>query len=248
MPNLVPNSTTCFNGQKLSFVRRTNLDQGTNNSAIWNGDSYYYSNVSNNMCINSKIANIPVLKTYVVYLYNNCTPIKSWNKGELLPVKTPMNNNYPFKQMGVVPEWGDMQSSISPDGNYLAVATNRGPSNNISSCAGFNYVLTDTNNILSGYSSRQIYWCSLVIDIGNNIICNNSQMINPNNFSPVGSGTWPFFYPMYNQMTLLFTLNWAQYKTQTYSQLWQNNLNNSYQQMFFGTSGNNISNSQNIFY
>jgi len=205
--------------------------------------------INGNLCINESVGAVPVLKTYVVILNSNCTPILSWKNNGILPVRGSPTLNAPYKQMGIIPEWGDMLSSISPDGNYIAFATNMGPPQNQNGCASFNYILSNINNNQSGWSSRMTHWCQLYQNTTTNqIIClENMTMINLNDFNPPSSTPLPSFMPMYGIMTLIFLENWTQYNNVSYYRIWQNNLGNSYQQMYFNTNGNNIYAAQPIY-
>jgi hypothetical protein len=247
-PNLNLTTNTCFNGQRISFVRRTYNEPPGNNWAYW-GSNNYLQNGS--YCLNNSIQlqnnSIPILKTYVVELYSNCTPVLSWPN--IQPVRQPPNTNFPWKQMGIISEWGDMLSTISPDGNYIAVAPTMGPMSNTNACAGFDYILSDINNINSGTASRMTQWCNISKNIttGQITCSNNMTIVNSNNFQPLASTPLPSFYLMGNTMTLIFMQNWAQYLNGTYYQIWQNNLSTGYQQMYFNTNGNEIYSAQMIY-
>jgi hypothetical protein len=65
--------------------------------------------------------------------------------------------------MGIVPEWGDMLSTISPDGRYLAFSTNMAdPSlDSLDNCGGLRTNLLNRSNPLSGFGLRWTHICEL---------------------------------------------------------------------------------------
>jgi len=225
----------------------TILKEGEADILVHGNDVFY-----NKTQVVNRDLSIAVLRTFVVELYANCTPKHSWANGGILPVRQPPTTNAPYKQMGIVPEWGDMLAAISPDGNYVVVATNQGPPEDTRGCAGYGYVLQDNNNEYSGQSARTAQWCSLAKNsTTGQITCDSSMnVLDPGAFTPPnppGSNPVPSFISMGGQMTVIFNLNWSQYKTADYWQIWQNNLGADYQQFFFGTNGNTIGAVQPIY-
>jgi hypothetical protein len=66
------------------------------------------------------------------------------------------------RQMGIVAEWGEMLSAVSPDGRYLAVATNMGdPQRPGDNCAGLKINLRDLTDPMSGEGNRNTHVCEL---------------------------------------------------------------------------------------
>ncbi len=251
MPNLEQNS--CFDGQRISFVRR--CYQGESVNAWWNNTRY---DGTGGMCpgIPGGSALVPVLRTHVVELDAMCTPKKSW--GSILargiaPVREPPVDPI-YRQMGVGPEWGDMLAAISPDGNYIAVATNKGPSNTADSCAGFQYVLQDVNNPVSGTSARRTHWCQLEKNVWNGQITCATPMVelNPGGFDPPAATPLPTFLPLPAGYSLLFTRNWAQYHDGPYIGITRSFFQASPPQfdiMYFNTpDGNNMQGVQAIYH
>ncbi len=232
VPNLAANS--CFDGQRIIFVRRCNDGESTN--AYWNNTSY---DGTGRACIPGAARTysvVPVLRTYVVELNAACTPKKSWADNGISPLREPPTDDI-HKQMGVIPEWGDMLASISPDGNYAAVATNFGPPGNSSPCAGFYYNLQDAMIPNSGASARRISWCRLRKDPTTGQISNEGPLtlLSPFGMDPPETTLLPSFFPMGDTMSLLFTARWAQFNQAGFSSIMQSNLNSDYQSFYFGT-------------
>jgi len=245
VPNL--SALSSFDGQRISFVRMNNNEPSGIYWAFSNSNNYY---PNGSICIQTQGQGWhAVLRTFVVELYANCTPKHSWANGGILPVRQPPTTNAPYKQMGIVPEWGDMLAAISPDGNYVVVATNEGPPGTTDGCEGYGYVLQNTNIPNSGQSARIAQWCPLAKNsTTGQITCSTSMtVLNQNTFNPPGSNPVPSFIAMSGGMTVIFNVNWAQYETADYWQIWQNNLGADYQQFLFGTNGNTIGAVQPIY-
>ena len=232
VPNLVGNS--CFDGQRIIFVRRCNDGESTN--AYWNNTSY---DGTGGACIpgaDRTYSVVPVLRTYVVELNAACSPKKSWANNGISPLREPPTDDI-HKQMGVITEWGDMLASISPDGKYAAVATNFGPPANSSPCAGFYYNLQDASVANSGASARRISWCRLRKDPVTGQISSEGPLtlLSPFGMEPPETTLLPSFFPIGNTMSLLFTARWAQLNHPGFSSVMQTNLESDYQLLYFGT-------------
>jgi hypothetical protein len=153
----------CFAGQRVSFVRRCydepNLDHG------WAWSNTRRNDGTGGPCRLDRTAmQVPVLRVYVVELDDTCAPTRAFE--EIEPVRDPPDG--PFnRQMGVVPEWGDMLAGISPDGEWVAFATNTGDpaGDGDDNCAGFTIDLSDPGDPLSGQSLRWTHVCRLAGDL-----------------------------------------------------------------------------------
>ncbi len=255
MPNLKRQS--CFDGQRLAFVRRCYAGERMN--AWWNNTRY---SGSGKACpgINAPSLLVPVLRTYVVELDASCTPKKSWGHAQsarqskiIAPARTPPDSHI-YRQMGAVAEWGDMLSAISPDGNYLAVATTMGPSEEASSCSGFQYVLQDPENPVSGNSSRRVHWCRLEKSVSTGQITCAAPMeqLTGDPFMPPPSTLLPTFLPLFEGYGLLYSTHWAQQDNPQFLGITRSFFEEGYDQydrMFFGTEdGNDIFAAQAIYH
>lgn len=153
---------SCFAGQRISMVRRCyDEPQRPEAWAWWNTRNF---DGTGPRCVPDAPLLVPVLRTYVVELDASCRPTRGFE--ELVPVHEPRAEPV-FRQMGRVPESGDMLSGISPDGRFVAFATNRGdpdgdPTDN---CAGFRLNLADTSDAMSGMATRWTHVCPLGPDL-----------------------------------------------------------------------------------
>jgi len=148
----------CFDGQRVSFVRRCYSEPVRPESwAWWNTAS---ADGTGGECIAGPgSALVPVLRTYVMELDAGCRPKRSF--AEMTPAHEP-NPGPVYRMMGVGAEWGDMLSAISPDGRQLAMATNMGDRRDLSdNCRGFKINLEDRVNPLSGEANRSTHVCAL---------------------------------------------------------------------------------------
>ena len=198
----------CFDGQRLSIVRRCYNEPNTaENWAWWNNKSF---DGTGGACLAGMgTMSVPVLKTYVTELDENCVPKQSFE--QMKPVRKPPTDNI-YRQLGHVPEWGDMLAAISPDGKYIAVATNMGniegdPDN---ACGGFYYSLADGNNPASGNAARQTHYCALDSDL----TCkgdHDSMTMVPTTLHPPESTPAPDFVTLNDgSMSLLYNFYWNQ--------------------------------------
>ncbi len=153
-----PATGGCFDGQRVSFVRRCYDEPHTPSAWAWHNSRNVDG--TGGACVEgAPIFEVPVLRTYVVELDRACVPTRSFE--DLAPVREPPDGPVE-RQLGVVPEWGDMLSSISPDGRWVAFATNMGdPATPADGCAGFRMNLTDSANPMSGNATRRTTVCAL---------------------------------------------------------------------------------------
>jgi hypothetical protein len=233
-PNL--NANTCFDGQRLAFVRRC---YGDRVQAYWNNTKF---DGTGSACVAAypSSTTVPVLRTYVVELDNSCVPKKSW--GYIITAHEPSTDNI-YKQMGNTAEWGEMHAAISADGNYLAFVALKGPPSDPSACAGFSYGLLDRNNPTSGGDIRILRWCPLSKNPNGQVTCssaptelsvpNRPPWIPPN--PPPGSLN-PGFFQSSNGLSVVFSLLWSQYHADPVYELMQNDLGSAYQLLPFGAT------------
>ena len=147
----------CFDGQRVSFVRR--CYSGTPDTTTWAWWNTAREDGSGGSCIGGTSLHVPVLRTYVMELDANCRPKRSFDS--MVAAHEPDSGSL-YQQMGAGPEWGDMLSAISPDGNQLAMATNMGdPRYPNDHCAGFRLNLQDPANPTSGAADRITHICQL---------------------------------------------------------------------------------------
>lgn len=150
--------TRCFDGQRVSFVRRCFAPPiAVDSWAWWNTR---FADGSGGPCLAGQPSlQVPVLSTYVMELDASCEPKRSFEA--MSPAHVPPWGPV-YRQMGLVAEWGDMLSAISADGKLLAMATNmadpRTPDDN---CGGFKINLEDPTKPLSGESNRNTHVCAL---------------------------------------------------------------------------------------
>jgi len=153
----------CFAGQRLTMVRRCYDERPSRtNRAWWNTTR---ADGSGGPCLAGQAAaEVPVLRTYVVELNADCSPTKPFET--LVPVREPPDDPV-FRQLGIVPEWGDMLASISPDGRFVAVATSMGDPNGdlTDNCAGFRLNPLNPSDPLSGWATRRLHVCELGSDL-----------------------------------------------------------------------------------
>lgn len=149
----------CFDGQRISIVRRCYDEPDLEHGWAWfntaNADG------SGAKCRpDGPIMQVPVLRVYVAELDAECRPKLDFE--EMVPVRRPPDGPV-HRQMGLVPEWGDMLAGISPDGRWVGVATNMGdPDGDLDdNCAGFRLNLTNPNDPLSGNALRWTHVCRL---------------------------------------------------------------------------------------
>jgi len=148
----------CFDGQRVSFVRRCYSEPlAPDTWAWWNTAA---ADGTGGPCIPGQPAmQVPVLRTYVMELDASCRPKHPF--ASMSPAHVPVSGPV-YRQMGVGPEWGDMLSAISPDGRYLAMATNMGdPQRPGDNCAGMKMNLRDPDDPLSGEADRIAHVCEL---------------------------------------------------------------------------------------
>jgi len=153
----------CIDGQRLSIVRRCYDEPDLEHGWAWfntaNADG------SGTQCRSDEpVFRVPVLRVYVAELDRACRPTRDFE--ELLPIRQPPDGPV-YRQMGVTPEWGDMLAAISPDGAWVAVATNMGdPAGDLGdNCAGFRINLRDPSDPLSGNALRWTHVCRLSADL-----------------------------------------------------------------------------------
>ena len=153
----------CFDGQRVAIARRCYDEPDLEHGWAWfnttNADG------TGEMCrADGAVFQVPVLRVFVVELDATCEPMIG--SEELVPVRQPPDDPR-FRQMGMVPEWGDMMPAISSDGEFVAVATNTGdPDGDLSdNCAGFRLNLRDVEDPMSGASLRWIHVCRLRDDL-----------------------------------------------------------------------------------
>jgi hypothetical protein len=158
-----PLATQCFDGQRISIVRRCYDEPDLEHGWAWfntaNADG------SGEVCrVDGPTMQVPVLRVYVAELDASCRPTKRFE--DMVPVRQPPDELV-HRQMGMIPEWGDMLAEISPDGGWVAVATNMGdPAGDLSdNCAGFRLNLVDPTDPLSGNALRWTHVCHLGEDL-----------------------------------------------------------------------------------
>jgi hypothetical protein len=160
-------------------------------------------------CVPGEPLLVPVLRTYVVELDASCRPTRSFE--ELVPVQEPRAEPV-FRQMGRIPEWGDMLAGISPDGHFVAFATNMGDPNGdlTDNCAGFRLNLADSSDALSGRATRWTHVCRL----GPDLRCSGEPLrIAPERNPPEGTPLPSFVMlpgrPGHASPTITFVREWG---------------------------------------
>ena len=153
-----PERGRCFAGQRMSLVRRCYSDPvNPENWSWWN--TRIMDDPKSGSCVEGGQALVPVLRTYVVELDAECRPTRTFDQME--PAHKP-DFGARYRLMGNTPEWGEMLSAISPDGQWLAVAINEvDPRQTADACSGFELNLYDTANRISGNALRQTHLCRL---------------------------------------------------------------------------------------
>ena len=158
-----PFTNRCFDGQRVSIVRRCYDEPDLEHGWAWfntaNADG------TGPVCrADGPVMQVPVLRVFLVDLDESCDPMRSFE--DLVPVRQPPDERV-HRQMGMTPEWGDMLAEISPDGAWVAVATNMGdPDGDLDdNCAGFRLNLLDPTDQLSGNSLRWTHVCRLGDDL-----------------------------------------------------------------------------------
>ncbi|HEX9493419.1 MAG TPA: hypothetical protein VGA33_09145 [Thermoanaerobaculia bacterium] len=185
-----PEPGRCFPGQRMSLVRRCYSDPvNPENWAWWNTRTM--DTTQSGSCIEGAPILVPVLRTYVVELDAECRPARSFDQME--PAHKP-DFGARYRLMGNGPEWGEMLSAISPDGQWLAVAINEIDARQIAdACSGFKLNLSDPANRTSGNALRQTHLCRLDASLR----CANAPTPMPVQFDPPESlplptFVWPF--------------------------------------------------------
>jgi hypothetical protein len=142
----------------MSMVRRCYSDPvNPENWSWWN--TRIMDDPQSGSCIEGGPALVPVLRTYVVELDAQCRPTRSFD--QMQPAHKP-DFSPRYRLMGNTPEWGEMLSAISPDGQWLALAINEVDSRQTAdACSGFALNLFDPANRTSGNALRQTHLCRL---------------------------------------------------------------------------------------
>jgi hypothetical protein len=148
----------CTAGQRLVFTRRCYDEPDGDGWTWWNSTSY---DAQAARCVSTlSQQRVPILRTYVAELDASCTPTRVFE--DMQPVRQPPRDGL-HRQMGVTPEWGDMEPALSADGSLVALTTTTGiplgdPAN---ACLGFYYNLGDPAVPTSGASGRRVHVCAL---------------------------------------------------------------------------------------
>ncbi len=185
-----PESGRCFAGQRMSMVRRCYSDPvNPENFSWWNTRTM--DTPQSGSCIEGGQILVPVLRTYVVELDAECRPTRTFDQME--PAHKP-DFGPRYRLMGNVPEWGEMLSAISPDGQWLAVAINEVDARQIAdACSGFKLNLSDPANPTSGNALRLTHVCRLDASLR----CANAPTpmtvrFDPPEGLPLPTFVWPF--------------------------------------------------------
>jgi hypothetical protein len=185
-----PQPGRCFAGQRMSLVRRCYSDPvNPENWSWWN--TRIMDDPQSGSCIEGGQGLVPVLRTYVVELDAECRPTRSFDQME--PAHKP-DFGARYRLMGNTPEWGEMLSAISPDGQWLAVAINEVDARQTAdACSGFTLNLYDSANRTSGNALRQTHLCRLDASLH----CANAPTPMPVQFDPpenipLPTFVWPF--------------------------------------------------------
>ena len=146
------NSNLCKDGAKAVFTRRCYSDpKNDENFAWWNTRNMDGTGGFCTQDIQAKMP-VPILRVYVTEVDKDCQAKSKF--ADMKPVQAPRRTGH-FRQMSKhVPEWGDMQSAISPDGKQVAFHTVKGhlsvsAQNNCGSFQG------------DGHAASRVYMCSL---------------------------------------------------------------------------------------
>ena len=118
-PSGQQNSDTCIDGQRITLARRCDYFTDEADFAAFNTDH------DGQTCVeqHGQASNVPVLKIYAYEVDTDCQPTETFDA--FRPATEPRKDGI-YAHMGLGPEWGDMQPTISPDGTYLAYMTRKG--------------------------------------------------------------------------------------------------------------------------
>lgn len=195
----------CFDGQRVSIVRRCYDEPDLVHGWAW-FNTARADGMGGPCRVDSPVVEVPVLRTYVLEVDSNCVPTADFE--DLVPVRQPPDGAV-YRQMGIIPEWGDMQSAVSSDGRWIAVATNMGdPEGDLEdNCAGFGLNLMDPGNPLSGAALRWTHVCEL----GPDLSCVGDAVPVGVELHPPESTAFPGFVlvPKAGLSTLVFTREWG---------------------------------------
>jgi hypothetical protein len=199
-----PSSGGCFDGQRVTIVRRCYDEPHTPEAWAWWNTAQ--ADGSGGPCVASLPSfEVPVLRTYVVELDASCAPTRDFE--DLVPVRAPPDGPVQ-RQMGITPEWGDMLSAISPDGRWVGVATNMGdPATPTDNCAGFHLNLTDPSSPTSGNATRRTTICEL--DDTRRCIDPAGELVEAESTPPEGTPLPTFALLPSGQMTVACTREWG---------------------------------------
>ena len=142
--------STCVPGQRVVLTHRCYNETNTGASHAW--WNTLAMDGGGGKCQSSLPSwEVPVLRTYVVELNAQCLPTQSIES--VAPVRPPPTDP-PCRHMGALPEWGDMQPTISADGQWAAFVGNRGfddaPAED--NCEAFHY---------GGNGAPRVWYCRL---------------------------------------------------------------------------------------
>lgn len=193
----------CFDGQRVSIVRRCYDEPRTPDAWAWYNTAH--ADGGGGPCrVDLASFEVPVLRTYVVELDALCEPTRDFEA--LVPVRLPPDTPL-HRQMGVIPEWGDMLSGISPDGRFVAVAANMGdPATPDDGCAGFRLNLTDPHDPSSGNATRRTTVCAL----DDTLRCADEGLLLEAELTPPESSPLPTFVALAGgDMVVAHTREWG---------------------------------------
>lgn len=150
----------CVDGQRVVFARRCkNIPVSDQNWAMYNAKN---NDGTGDACLSGQGRQlVPVLKVYALELDANCRPKQKFDAAH--PITEPRADGL-YRHMGVGPEWGNMQPTISPDGEFVAYVARKGfdSHNPDDACEALNDPL---NGFGKGDGASRVFVCHLGSDL-----------------------------------------------------------------------------------